>query len=329
MKSKFTYVIAGMLLLLAGAAWAQPCVPSPDPNSNIVIPVGTSQCFQVCPGTYYNIILEGNLVGPGAVPVLIMQAGCVTGYCNVTCTPINPPGSLVFGGDPFYPDFWYGATDCVIIYLHWVHDNIWAFEIFSFCEGCFCVTFDHQLSVQLASLTALPGDNEVTLNWATASETDNDHFEIERDGVKLDDVPATNNAGGSTYSYTDNTAVNGQEYNYRLLSVDMTGNPQVLGSVKATPTNSAATVTRYALHQNYPNPFNPETSIEFDLVDPGMTRLAIYNVLGQSVATLVNGTLQAGRHTVVFNGANLPSGLYIYKLQVNGFSDVKKLVLLK
>ena len=329
MKTKYMPLVIGMLLIMVGAtAFAQPCVPS-YPN---VIPIGTSHCFHVCPGTYITIQLEGNLIGPGAVPVLFLQPGCQQGFprCDEPpCPAIVPPADLIFGGDPFFPDDWYGETPCIWIYMRWVHDSVWEFEFFSFCEGCFCVTFDHQLPVQLASLTALPGDNEVTLNWSTASEINNDHFEIDRDGAKIGDVPATNNGAGSPYTYTDHTAVNGTEYTYALVAVDIAGTRQELGQINATPSNSDVTISSYALHQNYPNPFNPETSIAFDLVQDGMAKLAIYNVIGQKVATLVDGHVSAGRHTAVFNGSNLPSGVYLFKLEANGFSDTKKLVLLK
>jgi hypothetical protein len=326
MKTKSMSLVVGILLLVAGVTYAQPCVPSYPP----VIPVGTSHCFHVCPGTYITIQLEGNLPGPGATPVLILEPGCQTGYCNEPpCPAIDPPLSLIFGGDPYFPEDWYGESDCIIIYMRWVHDNIWEFEVFSFCEGCFCVTFDYQLSVNLASFTALPGNNEVTLNWTTASETNSDHFEILRDGTTMGTVAATNNATGSSYTFTDETAVNGQLYTYTLVSVDLAGTREELGSVNASPVDPSVVVTSYALHQNYPNPFNPETSISFDLVQGGLAKLAIYNVMGQTVATLVNGNVSAGRHTVVFNGSNLTSGVYLYKLETSGFSDTKKLVLLK
>lgn len=177
----------------------------------------------------------------------------------------------------------------------------------------------------------MPGDGEVTLNWTTASESHNDHFEILRDNLVAGSVPATNNAAGSTYTFVDRNVTNGVSYRYSLVSVDENGNRQTYTqTVDATPSASSdVLVTTYALHQNYPNPFNPETSIGFDLVQGGAVKLTIYNVLGESVATLLNGPLNAGRHTVIFNGANLPSGLYLYKLEVNGFTDTKKLVLLK
>ncbi len=88
-------------------------------------------------------------------------------------------------------------------------------------------------------------------------------------------------------------------------------------------------VNRYSLKQNYPNPFNPATQIDFSIPISGNTRLEVYNVLGQKVATLVNKELQAGSHSYRFNANNLPSGVYIYKLQSSSFSRVMKMMIIK
>lgn len=85
----------------------------------------------------------------------------------------------------------------------------------------------------------------------------------------------------------------------------------------------------FALNQNYPNPFNPSTKITFTLKQAGVTKLAVFNVLGQKIADLVSGKLQAGYHEVEFNAANLSSGVYLYRLESNGNSIVKKMLLLK
>ncbi len=88
-------------------------------------------------------------------------------------------------------------------------------------------------------------------------------------------------------------------------------------------------VKDYSLSQNYPNPFNPSTRINFNLPKSGMTRLVIYNILGQKVATLINQNLNAGQHSVVFNADNLPSGIYLYTLSSGNFMVTKKMILLK
>jgi len=88
-------------------------------------------------------------------------------------------------------------------------------------------------------------------------------------------------------------------------------------------------ITEYALHQNYPNPFNPETQITFDLLEAGTVHLTVYNLMGQEVTSLVNGGMTAGRHSVRFDATNLPSGLYLYRMDVNGFTGQHKMLLLK
>ncbi len=85
----------------------------------------------------------------------------------------------------------------------------------------------------------------------------------------------------------------------------------------------------FALEQNFPNPFNPETVVRYALPAPGNVVLTVYNSLGQKVMTLVNGAQEAGNHQVSFNAANLPSGLYFYKLESGTYSAVKKMMLLK
>ncbi|MCJ7554755.1 MAG: T9SS type A sorting domain-containing protein [Ignavibacteriaceae bacterium] len=89
------------------------------------------------------------------------------------------------------------------------------------------------------------------------------------------------------------------------------------------------TPQNFMLNQNYPNPFNPSTKISYALRESGFVNLKVYDVLGNEVATLVNTTKQAGNHSVEFNAVDLPSGVYFYTLQVNGFSDSKKMLLLK
>lgn len=96
----------------------------------------------------------------------------------------------------------------------------------------------------------------------------------------------------------------------------------------------------FSLSQNYPNPFNPTTSIDFDLPTGCRVELAVFNTLGQEVATLVNGYIPAGDHHVRWNGENAagrnaPSGVYVYRLNAhasNGntrFSQTRKMILLR
>lgn len=85
----------------------------------------------------------------------------------------------------------------------------------------------------------------------------------------------------------------------------------------------------YSLSQNYPNPFNPVTQINYALRKDGIVTLKIYDMTGSEVSTLVNEYQQAGYHNVEFNGANLSSGTYFYRITSNDFTATKKMVLLK
>jgi hypothetical protein len=86
----------------------------------------------------------------------------------------------------------------------------------------------------------------------------------------------------------------------------------------------------YGLEQNYPNPFNPSTTIQYSLPEAGTVNINIYNVLGENVKTIINNSTQAaGTYKAVFNASSLPSGIYFYRLEVNNFVQVKKMILMK
>jgi hypothetical protein len=85
----------------------------------------------------------------------------------------------------------------------------------------------------------------------------------------------------------------------------------------------------FALSQNYPNPFNPSTSISYTLPEAGMTTLKVYDMLGREVATLVNGVMSQGTHNVMFNAANLGSGIYLYELRSGNTRITNKMTLMK
>lgn len=89
------------------------------------------------------------------------------------------------------------------------------------------------------------------------------------------------------------------------------------------------TVRSFQLMQNYPNPFNAETKISFILPGTANVKLTVYDALGNETAVLVNDLLTAGSHSITFNGADLPSGIYLYRLQSDSFNKARKMLLLK
>ena len=85
----------------------------------------------------------------------------------------------------------------------------------------------------------------------------------------------------------------------------------------------------YSLEQNYPNPFNPTTQVRFEIGEGGFVSLKVYDLLGRQVATLAEGEMKSGSHTVSFDGSRLSSGMYFYVLRSGSFTATKKLVLMK
>ena len=208
----------------------------------------------------------------------------------------------------------------------------------SLCSVCvnIPVSPDHWLAAELASFEASAGALGIDLTWTTSSEASLDRWEIERgEGARwsvVATIPAINSAGGSDYRFTDQSAETGVVYRYRLVSVSLTGAREVHDSMirSAVQTAPASAVAEgYWLGDNYPNPFNPQTHIRFNLPEAGVVTLTVYDAVGREVATLVNGSLDAGEHSVDFKADHLPSALYFYKLTAGSFTQTKKMILIK
>ena len=104
---------------------------------------------------------------------------------------------------------------------------------------------------------------------------------------------------------------------------------QVNGIVTGIGENLADVPSSFTLDQNYPNPFNPTTVISFQLKKAARVSLRVYDVLGREVATLVNEREDVGSHAVTFNGDNLSSGVYFYRLEAGSYIATKKMLLVK
>ena len=112
------------------------------------------------------------------------------------------------------------------------------------------------------------------------------------------------------------------------------GNEPDIGIQEYTSTtsiqNDGETITnKYSLEQNYPNPFNPTTTISYSIKEKGFVQLKVYDVLGKEIATLVNEEKRQGSYSAKFNGNNIPSGVYFYKIESSTFTKVNKMLLLK
>lgn len=102
-----------------------------------------------------------------------------------------------------------------------------------------------------------------------------------------------------------------------------------IGIVLGIDDRDAPALRQFTLHQNYPNPFNPFTTIRFELTRRGQVTLEVFNLLGERAAVLADGMMNAGEHTLQFHAAHLPSGVYFYRLKAGGFSQSRKMVLLR
>jgi len=193
-------------------------------------------------------------------------------------------------------------------------------------------TISPVIPVELTSFNAAHRNNEVVLNWKTATETNNYGFDIERrtnngEFSKIGFVKGNGStASVSSYTFTDKSAAAGN-YAYRLKQIDLDGSVNYSKEVSV----NTATVKNFNLAQNYPNPFNPSTVINYTIPSAGHVTLKVYNVIGNQIATLVNQKQEAGTYNVMFtmNSDKLASGVYFYKLEAGAFSATKKMILVR
>ena len=168
-------------------------------------------------------------------------------------------------------------------------------------------------------------------------EENNKGFEIHRKKVNTNEwtnIGFLNGNGTKTglsnYTFEDKKLEQGK-YQYRLKQIDYNGNFEYF---ELNNDVEIGTPSKFNMSQNYPNPFNPVTKIDFQISENSTVSLKIFDLTGREVQTLANGNFNAGYHTVQFDGKNLSSGIYIYKITFklqNGvtFSDLKKMTLVK
>ena len=162
-------------------------------------------------------------------------------------------------------------------------------------------------------------DQELTSSHPNISNLQAYYKFNEGSGTTADDLTAV---------YEDNHAsdgtINGAQYVTSDISDFTTYDDDELGIF-----DEAFMPGVYVLHQNYPNPFNPVTAITFVLPTVGNIRLRVFDMVGQDVALIASGIYSAGSHTIIFNGADLPSGIYFYTLYDGSETVTRKMILMK
>ncbi|MEA3288312.1 MAG: family 10 glycosylhydrolase [Candidatus Marinimicrobia bacterium] len=198
---------------------------------------------------------------------------------------------------------------------------------------------DSSLPVSLSTFKATQARDAVTLSWTTESEVDNLGFNIYRSNSKTEGFSLINEslipgAGSSTvakdYSFVDNRVSPGEIYFYQLEDVSFNNtckkHPVIQIMINAEEVLLPGTPH---LFKAFPNPFNPATNIGFSIPEKSSVSLTVFNLQGIEVANLIHQKMNAGFHEVIFEAKNLPSGIYIYRLQTSTFSQTRHMLLLK
>jgi|GEM_PF-738627 hypothetical protein len=209
------------------------------------------------------------------------------------------------------------------------------------------ITWDVPVAAELASFVAdFKLSNEVLLEWAVASQTNNLGWEVYRseDNRQFGKVGDLIFGDGTIdeykiYSFTDGNLPQVGALYYYLKQIDLDGTVtrsdviEILVAPTAVEQRVLPTVT--TLLQNYPNPFNPETNISFDLSEEAVVSLTIYDLTGQVIRTLVSSqSMAVGHYDIVWNGQNttgakVGSGVYFYQLSAGNYVAKKKMTLLQ
>ena len=173
-------------------------------------------------------------------------------------------------------------------------------------------------------------DGNVILSWSTASESNNLGFDVERSYDKKTFAKIAFIKGQGTisitsgYEFVDENVKTGYLY-YRVKQIDYDGQANYSPVLEV----AISSPQKYSLSQNYPNPFNPSTTIAFYLPAANRVSLKIYDLRGKQVASLLNGRLNVGAHSVQWQAENLPSGIYYYTLKSGSFLETKKMIFLR
>jgi hypothetical protein len=184
--------------------------------------------------------------------------------------------------------------------------------------------------IAISNFHATEFNGEVHLSWNGEAKG----YNLYRSENPIADFNKINSTVISSTAYVDADVTPSTTYYYRITMMDENGKESEPQGVTVVHLSGTPGVHAYALDQNYPNPFNPLTRINFTLPQASSVELKVYDSAGRLVRTLVSDRKTAGKHTVLWNGKNdagvsVPSGMYFYRMNANGKSFMKNMLLLK
>ena len=250
--------------------------------------------------------------------------------------PITPAFTIFSNFSPIY--------NCAVAYNSGYYKTIGAsFEFGGLTDGISPSTktelmnkilefFEVIVPVELISFTIQAAEENILLNWSTATELNNSGFDVERsqDGKEFLKLGFVEGHGTTTqqqyYTFVDKNITATTKYFYRLKQLDNDGTFKYSETIEV---DYLGLPDNFSLSQNYPNPFNISTVIRYSIPEEKLVTIKIYNALGEEVRTLTNEMKQPGRYTINFDATSLSSGLYFYRLVAGQFVETKRMLLLK
>jgi hypothetical protein len=179
--------------------------------------------------------------------------------------------------------------------------------------------------VELFSFNANVIGSDVKLTWITATELNNQGFELFRNGVKLAFIEGRGTTNEKQEYFYEDIDLQPGIFNYRLEQIDFDGTRNISAEISV----QIFIPSVFILEQNYPNPFNPNTKISWQSPVGSHQSLKVYDILGNEVATLVDEYRDAGIYEIDFNANYLSSGVYFYTLTAGAFVESRKMILLR
>ncbi|HQI42307.1 MAG: hypothetical protein B6D44_04185 [Ignavibacteriales bacterium UTCHB2] len=254
------------------------------------------------------------------VPVLLVTDS----YLTIVNSTSNPNESFYWDGSQWKDMYYY-------------EDTPWPAHTANLCIKALTID-EGNVPVELTSFNALNNGNKILLEWTTASELNNQQFEIYRrsvdDGIEGEWLLLGFKEGKGTttdpqyYNYEDDiSGLTAKSLQYRLKQIDFNGQYRYSDVVTV---NINLIPNKFVLEQNYPNPFNPGTKISWQTPVSGWHTIKLFDMLGREVDVIVDGYYEAGSHSTSYiANSTLPSGVYIYQLTAPGFTQSRKMILAK